>query len=154
MGKKFEPSLLLHRPLMANLATVSRDGSPRNAPMWFIWESNKLWLLSSINSSSLNRLKINPNCAVEIVDFNPNEGILLHLGLRGSATITPMDVNRFERLLAKYLGKKANWNKWFIKNIARIDDPEGRMICLASESIFSNNVSYFKTGPEFAWPIK
>ena len=83
MGKKFEPSLLLQRPLMANLATVWRDGSPRNAPLWFIWETNKLWLLSSINSSSLNRLKINPNCAVEIVDFNPNEGILLHLGFEG-----------------------------------------------------------------------
>jgi general stress protein 26 len=99
MGIKFHPSQLLERPLMANVASVAADGTPRNAPMWYIWEENAIWLLGSSSSSSIKRLKIKPNCAVEIIDFNREDGILLHLGLRGVATIMPMDRNRFRRLL-------------------------------------------------------
>ena len=35
---------------------------------------------------------------------------------------------------------------------ARIDDPEGRLIRMAPDSFFTNNVSYFRTGPDLAWP--
>ena len=136
---------------MANLATVAADGSPRNAPVWFIWEDDALWMLGSVDGSSVRRLKDDPRCAVEITRFDAAEGILLHLGLRGSATIERMDPERFERLLGKYLGSRDRWNEWFIENIARIDDPNGRMIRLAPQSTFTNNVSFFRTGPGYAW---
>jgi hypothetical protein len=38
MPRKFDPDDVLDRPLMANLATVTADGAPRNAPMWFLWQ--------------------------------------------------------------------------------------------------------------------
>ena len=72
----------------------------------------------------------------------------------GVATVEPMSPDRFKRLLHKYLGPEANWNRWFIDTVADIDHPNGRLIRLVPASIFTNNVSFFKTGPELAWPPK
>ncbi|MEO1551047.1 MAG: pyridoxamine 5'-phosphate oxidase family protein [Pseudomonadota bacterium] len=152
MPRPFDPNHLLGAPLMANLATQSPQG-PRNAPMWFLWEDEALWMPSSANASSAKRLATAPDAAVEIVEFQPQHGTLLHLGLRGPAQVEPMDIPRFTRLLAKYLGPDpTTWNPWFMDQIARPDDPEGRLIRLAPTSIFTNNSSYFLTGPELAWP--
>ena len=152
MPKNFDPEEVLALPLMANLATVAKDGAPRNAPMWFIWEEGVIWLLGSTNASSVGRIEADPRCAVEIVNFDNSSGILLHLGLRGNATIEPMSPARFRRLLAKYLGKEENWNPWFIENVAMIEDPDGRLIRMKPDGTFTNNVSYFRTGPDLAWP--
>ena len=138
---------------MANLATVSADGAPRNAPMWFIWEDSEIWLLGSTGASSVRRIAQNPRCAIEIVKFDNRAGILLHLGLRGRATIEPNSIARFKRLLEKYLGDEENWNAWFVDNIVVIQAPESRFIKLKPDSVFTNNVSYFRSGPEFAWPV-
>jgi hypothetical protein len=137
---------------MANLATVSDDG-PRNAPVWYIWEDAALWMLGNEGSSSVQRLLRDARCAVEIVHYDNARGVLAHLGLRGRATVEPMSPPRFRRLLGKYLGPdEASWNPWFIGTVARIDDPEGRFIRLAPDSVFTNNVSYFRTGPGLVWP--
>lgn len=152
MGRPFDPEALLARPLMATLATSGEDG-PRNAPVWFLWEEATLWMLGRHEASSVRRLGRDPRCAVEIVHFDAAGGVLLHLGLRGSAAVCPMDPSRFRRLLAKYLGPdEAGWNRWFVDTVARIDDPDGRMIALSPDSVFTNNVSYFRSGPALAWP--
>ena len=107
------------------------------------------------SGSTVRRLEKNAQCAVEIVHYDNEAGILLHLGFRGNATIEACAPDRFKRLLSKYLGNnEAAWNPWFIENIARIEDPDGRMISLSPQSTFTNNVSFFRTGPEFAWPAK
>jgi general stress protein 26 len=154
MGKTFDPIDVLMRPLMATVATVAKDGSPRNAPMWFIWEEDAIWLLGSQSTSTVGRIQRDPRCAIEIVHFDVGAGVLLHLGLRGRASIEPMSPERFRRVLKKYLGDEANWNPWFIENVAAIDDPDGRLIRLEPDQVFTNNVSYFRTGPELAWPPK
>ncbi|MEM1048379.1 MAG: pyridoxamine 5'-phosphate oxidase family protein [Pseudomonadota bacterium] len=152
MAYTFDPEDILYLPLMANLATASPDG-PRNSPVWFIWEDGAVWMLADADSSSVRRLAADPRCAVEIVHFLNEEGILLHLGLRGEASVEPSSSDRFRRLLAKYLGHdETYWNMWFIDTIARIDDPNGRMIRLVPDSVFTNNGSYFRTGPDLAWP--
>ena len=59
------------------------------------------------------------------------------------------DPQRFRRFLGKHLGDdQLKWNKWFIKNIASIGDEDGRMVKLESESFFTYNVTYFRTGPD------
>lgn len=152
MGREFDPDALLGAPLMANLATLSRDG-PRNAPVWYLWEDGALWMPGHVGTSSVRRLLRDPRCAVEIVRFDNDAGVLLHLGLRGRAQVDAMDTGRFRRLLSKYLGPDPGaWNAWFIEHVARIDDPDGRMIRLQPETTFTNNVSHFRTGPDFAWP--
>jgi general stress protein 26 len=152
MSKDFDPEEILVLPLMANLATVAKDGAPRNAPMWFIWEDGVIWLLGSTDASSVTRINADPRCAIEIVNFDNTSGILLHLGLRGTATIELMSPARFRRLLKKYLGNEEDWNSWFIENVAMIEDPNGRLIRMRPKSVFTNNVSYFRTGPDLAWP--
>jgi len=154
MPTAFNPEDVLSRPLMANLATVTPEGGPRNAPVWFIWEKGALWMLGSTDGSSVKHLEKDPRCAIEIVHYDNAGGILLHLGLRGNATIEPMSPERFKRLLHKYLGAEADWNQWFIDNVAQIEHPDGRMIRLEPASIFTNNVSFFRTGPDLAWPPK
>ncbi len=152
MGRPFDPELVLALPLMANLATISPEG-PRNAPVWFIWERDALWMLGHAAGSSVRRLDRDPRCAVEIVHYDNAEGILAHLGLRGRATVEPMAPPLFRRLLAKYLdADPGRWNRWFVDIVARPDDPDGRLIRLAPETILTNNVSYFRTGPLLAWP--
>jgi hypothetical protein len=147
MAHPFDPLSVLSLPLMANLATVEADGAPRNAPLWFHWEDDALWMPGDAGGSSVRRLVHDPRCAVEIVDYDNRAGILRHVGLRGRATVEPMDTALFRRLLARYLGPEGTWNPWFIANVARIDDPDGRLIRLVPYSIFTNDVSHFRTGP-------
>lgn len=154
MGAPFDPGLLLDLPLMANLATICPEG-PRNAPVWFLREDGAVWIPANSRGSSAQRLTADPRCAVEIVHYDNAAGILAHLGLRGRATVEPMSADRFRRLLRKYLGaNETAWNPWFLLNVAAIDDPDGRMIRVVPESTFTNNVSFFRTGPELAWPRK
>lgn len=150
MPTEFDPQLVLSRPLMANLATVDAGGAPRNAPVWFAWEDAALWMLSDTSSSSTKRIAVNPTVAVEIIDYDNAAGVLRHLGLRGTATIEPMNAPLFRRLLRRYLGPEEGQNQWFIDHVARIDDPNGRLIRLVPTSIFTNDVSIFRTGPDLA----
>lgn len=150
MKTDLDAESVLRQPLMANLATMAPDG-PRNSPVWFLWEDDALWMLGSEQSSSVRRLSADSRCAVEIVEFDAEAGLLRHVGLRGTAEVLAMDTDLFRRLLAKYLGSdETGWNPWFIKEIARIDDPEGRLIRLYPTSIFTNDASFFKTGPALA----
>lgn len=56
----------------------------------------------------------------------------------------------FRRLLRRYLGPEEAQNDWFVRQIARIGDPNGRLIRLAPDTIYTNDVSHFRTGPERA----
>ena len=143
---------VLSLPLMANLATVTSDGAPRNAPVWFAWEENAIWMLSEAGASSARRVATNPNVAVEIVHYDNAAGLLRHVGLRGTATVEPMNPALFRRLLHRYLGPEETQNDWFVTQIARIDDPDGLLIRLAPDTTFTNDVSYFRSGPTLATP--
>jgi hypothetical protein len=150
MKTAFDPDGILHLPLMANLATRAADGSPRNAPVWFHWEDGALWMPGSEGNASVDRIAADPRVAVEIVDYDNARGVLRHLGFRGRASIEPMDPDLFRRLLTRYLGKPDTWNDWFIAEIARIDDPAGRLVRVQPETTFTNDVSFFRTGPDLA----
>ncbi len=150
MKTTFDPEEVLNLPLMANLATLAADGSPRNAPVWFQWEDDALWMLGSEKNASVTRIAADPRVAVEIVQFDNTGGVLRHLGFRGRATLEPMNPELFRRLLTRYLGAPETWNPWFIEEIARIEDPTGRLIRLAPDSTFTNDVSFFRTGPRLA----
>ncbi|ETX28755.1 pyridoxamine 5'-phosphate oxidase family protein [Roseivivax isoporae] len=150
MKSAFDPEDVLRLPLMANLATLAEDGAPRNAPVWFAWEAGALWMLGSAESASVRRVARDPRVAVEIVDYDNAAGILRHLGLRGRATVEPMDAALFRRLLTRYLGPPQAWNPWFVDEIARVDDPSGRLIRLVPDTVFANDASFFRTGPDLA----
>ncbi len=150
MPAPFDPEEVLALPLMAILSTASPEG-PRGAPVWYHWEEGALWMPSSTGASSARRIADDPRVAVEIVDYDNGAGVLRHLGLRGRASVVAEDAALFERLLTRYLGRDRHaWNTWFVRAIARIGAPDGRMIRLVPESVFINDVSYFRTGPDLA----
>lgn len=145
--KDFEINEVLSKPLMAHLSTVEK-GAPRDSPVWFLWEESRLWIFGTSGDSFVKRLHAEPKCAAGIVEYDLEEGILKHVGIRGTAAFAELDKARLIRFVSKYLGKdKQNWNPWFIANVV---DPLDAMIKIMPESIVAKNVSFFKTGPDLS----
>lgn len=143
----FDPAELFAKPLMAYLATASPDG-PRSSPVWFLWDEEAIWLIGNEEDSFPKRLRADPRCAVSVVDFDVERGILRHVGVRGRAQILPLDQTRLHRLLARYLGPDPRaWNDWFKANV--VDGLE-LLIRITPETAIAKDMSYFKTAPHFA----
>lgn len=139
----FNIDSVLNKPLMAHLSTVE-NGAPRDSPVWFIWEDSSLWIFGTHNDSFIRRLQAEPRCAVGVVDFNLEQGILKHVGLRGAAHIYPVDPDRVDRFVSKYLGNDRNkWNAWFVTHIVA---PLTVMVHIIPETVVAKDVSYFKAG--------
>lgn len=120
--KDFEIDEVLCKPLMAHLATVE-NGAPRDSPVWFLWEDSCLWIFGTSEDSFVKRLCAEPKCAVGIVEYDLEKGILMHVGIRGAASLASCNHKRLKRFVAKYLGEdELNWNPWFVANVV---DPLG-----------------------------
>lgn len=132
----------LARPLIAHLATASVDG-PRNSPVWFLWEDEAIWLIGNTRDSFPRRLRDDGRCAIGIVDFNLPAGRLVHVGMRGVATVVELDRPRLHRLLSRYLGDdEGMWNEDFrTVVIDRLD----LMVRFDPTSIVARDQSYFST---------
>tara|TARA_R110000868_G_scaffold385783_6_gene653803 strand:+ start:974 stop:1396 length:423 start_codon:yes stop_codon:yes gene_type:complete len=135
---EFDISDVLTKPLFAHLATTSPDG-PRESPIWFLWEDNALWFVSTTASSFPKRIQNDSRCAVGIIDFDANARHLLHVGFRGNATLAELDNDRLERLLHRYIGTPTEWDNDFKKNI--IDNLD-LMIKFTPTSIVARDQSY------------
>ncbi len=147
MRRDFNIQNVLSKPLMLYLATVCEEG-PRSSPLWFLYEDEKIWLFGTDKDSFIKRLRNDPRCALSVVDFNLKSGILLHVGIRGMATLQQVNPERLRRFVGKYLGYDTDsWNKWFIKNVV---DPVDMMVEVKPKTIVAKDVSSFKTGPDLA----
>ncbi len=125
VGRKAENMDLdefLSRPLFAHLATASEDG-PRDSPVWFGWEEGALWIIAVLDENTFHeRIRQDPRCAVGIVDFDPESGLVQHVGFRGRASLEPWDLPRAKRILARYLGEdETAWDRE--RFVDGLDDP-------------------------------
>ncbi len=147
LQRDFNVNAVLDKPLMAHLATGSLDG-PRDSPVWFLWEEDAIWLIGTSHDSFPKRLEAEPRCAVGIVDYQLDRGILRHVGIRGVAEIRELDRARLHRLLYRYLGHDAaSWNSWFVENVV---DKLDLMVRITPQSVVAKNMSYFQSGPALA----
>jgi hypothetical protein len=130
----------LGRPLFAHLATASDEG-PRESPVWFLWEDGAIWIIGSRRSDTFPaRLEREPRCAIGIVDFDPEWGLVQHVGMRGRATIEPFDPDRAARLLARYLGAStASWDRRFRDTLG---DPDNLFVRFVPETVVARDQSY------------
>ena len=145
--KDFELDAVLQKPLVAHLSTVEVD-EPRDSPVWFIWEDESVWIFGTSKDSFVKRLKQEPRCALGVVDFDLDKGVLRHVGIRGTSQVGNVDHSRLVRFVSKYLGgDQEMWNEWFVKNVV---DPIDVMVRITPKSIVAKDVSFFKTGPGFA----
>jgi hypothetical protein len=131
---------LLARPLFAHLATASADGA-RSSPVWFLWEDDAIWIIGSRRADSFPaRLEREPRCAIGIVDFDREGGLVHHVGMRGRASLEPFDAQRAARLLARYLGDRRElWDRRFRDTLA---DPDNLFIRFAPETVVARDQSY------------
>jgi nitroimidazol reductase NimA-like FMN-containing flavoprotein (pyridoxamine 5'-phosphate oxidase superfamily) len=131
---------LLARPLFAHLATASEDG-PRDSPVWFLWESQAIWIIGSRRTDTFpTRVERDPRCAVGIVHFDRERGLVHHVGMRGRAKIEPFDPQRAERLLSRYLtGSSDTWDPRFRDTLA---DPDNLFVRFDPETVVTRDVSY------------
>lgn len=137
----FDHRDILVQPLMAFLATTCNEG-PRDSPVWFIWEQEKVWVYGFQTDSFMKRLKADPRCALSVVEFNPLAGILKHVGIRGKAQHQPRDYDRLLRMVAKYLGDDQSvWNPWFVENIINGVDA---MVAITPSTIVNKDDSFIK----------
>lgn len=138
--RDFDIDSFLQKPLFAHLATAS-DGAPRESPVWFLWEAGALWLVGKNRDSFAKRLRAEPRCAVGIVEFELQLGLLRHVGIRGTGSIEALDRERLHRLLSRYLGAdEAAWNQSFRSTV--IDRLE-LMVRIEPTSVVARDQSYF-----------
>lgn len=104
---------ILSRPLFAHLSTADENG-PRESPLWFLWDEGSIWMLGSYQSNSFTkRIETEPRCAIGIVDFNVETGLVHHVGLRGKAVLEAQQEDRVRKLLSKYMGDFERWDPRF-----------------------------------------
>jgi Pyridoxamine 5'-phosphate oxidase len=133
----------LARPLFAHLATASEDG-PRDTPVWFLWESDVVWIIASrVTDSFPARIEADARCAIGIVDFDRRSGLVQHVGMRGHATVEPFDAERARRLLTRYLGPDDR--EWDARFRATMRDPAAEQAVLVRfvpETLVARDVSF------------
>lgn len=133
----------LARPLFAHLATASARG-PRASPVWFLWEDDLIWIIASRASDTFPaRIEADPRCAIAIVDFDRQTGLVQHVGLRGHATIEPFDPARARRLLVRCLGR--DQRTWDTRFTATVTDPateQAVLLRFVPETLVARDVSY------------
>ncbi|HEV2864170.1 MAG TPA: pyridoxamine 5'-phosphate oxidase family protein [Pyrinomonadaceae bacterium] len=136
---------VLSRPLFAHLATASAEG-PRESPVWFLWEGGALWIIGNrVTDSFPSRIERDERCAVGVVDFDAETGLVLHVGFRGRARLEGHDPARMERLLGRYMGERGRWDPRFVEIL---DDPDYVFVRFEPETAVVRDQSYKVGGPE------
>ncbi|TVP83269.1 MAG: pyridoxamine 5'-phosphate oxidase family protein [Alkalicoccus sp.] len=128
---------VLAKPLVAHLATVEKD-CPRDSPVWFIWENEKLWIIGTAADSFPERIQRNPNCAVGIVDFHSSTGQFIHIGFRGRAAVKQFNHSLAEKLIARYLGSDPATRDPRFQNL----DDSNVLLCFTPETVVVRDQSY------------
>jgi hypothetical protein len=131
---------LLARPLFACLATASEAG-PRASPVWFLWEREAVWMIANGRTDSFpGRIERDARCALAIVDFNVETGLVHHVGLRGRASVERFDSEVAQRLLARYLGPDAD--AWDTRFRQTLQDPDNVLVRFEPDTVVARDQSY------------
>ena len=133
----------LERPLFAHLATACENGA-RESPVWFLWEEDAVWIVGSRRDDSFPaRIERDARCAIGIVDFRREDGLVQHVGMRGLGSVERFDRGRARRLLVRYLGEgEDGWDRRFR---VTLEDPEGEdavLIRFDPQTVVARDVSY------------
>jgi PPOX class probable F420-dependent enzyme len=92
---------LLHEPLFAHLATVTRDGRPVSNPMWFLYEDGLILFTNTTNRPQYHNLEHEPRLALSIID--PEEPYrYLGVGAVVERVEPDPEGTLFERLAERY----------------------------------------------------
>jgi hypothetical protein len=131
----------LSRRLFAHLSTASEHG-PRESPVWFLWEGGAVWIIGG--ETFPQNLRREPRCAIGFVDFDPDSGMLHHVGMRGTAAVLPFDPEIARRIFRKYCGPEEDWDPRF--DDIRTGPCDLPMVRFTPETVVLRDQSY-RVGP-------
>ena len=96
---------LLHSPILAHLAYVSTDGTPRVMPIWFAWENGEVVFCSVIVARKLKSIGDGTRVAVTI---DGNDWPYPVLMIRGPVSIRqfPGIVPGYRETAVRYIGEQ------------------------------------------------
>ncbi len=97
---------LLSKPLVAKLATASRNGDIRITPIWFGHRDGALLMSTFEDSAAVRNIKRNPKCSV-LVDSVDWPYIGVHFWGAASIEGPENDPDAIGRLFAPYVGDLA-----------------------------------------------
>lgn len=66
-----EAEAFLREPRVAVIATVDRDGHPRTAPVWFLWDDGAAHLFTSRGTRKWREIEANPHVSLCIDERDP-----------------------------------------------------------------------------------
>ncbi|HEX8966494.1 MAG TPA: PPOX class F420-dependent oxidoreductase [Chloroflexota bacterium] len=94
---------VLRRPLYAHVATLAKDGSPRNSPVAFEWDGKVLRFSTTRRRLKARDILRNPHVAISIID---PDSPLRHVQIRGIASIEDDPTAAFaDRVTQRYTGR-------------------------------------------------
>ncbi|MBI4339096.1 MAG: PPOX class F420-dependent oxidoreductase [Chloroflexi bacterium] len=111
---------LLHKPFLAHVATVMRDGTPQVTPVWVDTDGEHILINTAEGRLKTRNLRRNPNVAVSIAD--PQNSLRGALQVRGKAIeITAEGANEhINKLSLKYNGRPYNYRSGEVRVIVKI----------------------------------
>ncbi|MBN2386256.1 MAG: TIGR03618 family F420-dependent PPOX class oxidoreductase [Anaerolineales bacterium] len=123
--------------LLGRLATVSPDGQPHVVPVWYLWETGRIWIHSYPSTQKIAHLDRNPRCAFVVDVQEAVEGLTAVLFEGRAELVTtprPEVRERAERIYQRYLGPQElaqdDPQSW-------LDSPEGLLIKLIPDKVKS-----------------
>ena len=97
-----ETEQFLAQPRIAHLATLRPAGTPHVAPVWFLWDQGRAWVMADAGAVKVRNIKANP--AVTLSIATP-ERPLSYVVLEGTAQLNSADLARVvERMCVLYDG--------------------------------------------------
>ena len=97
-----EQESLLARPMIANLVTMRPAGTPHVAPVWFLWDRGRAFVMADANAVKVRNVKRNPVVALSIATADRP---LSYVVLEGKAKITSENLDDVvERMCKLYDG--------------------------------------------------
>ena len=92
----------LGQPRIAHLVTLRPAGTPHVAPVWFLWDRGRAFVMADANAVKVRNIKRNPAVALSIAT---SERPLSYIVLEGKAEVTSEDTPLVvERMCVLYDG--------------------------------------------------
>ena len=92
----------LREPRIAHLVTLRPEGTPHAAPVWFLWDGGKAWVMADGGAIKVRNIKQNPAVALSVAT---PERPLSYVVLEGQAKVTSKNLDQIvERMCVLYDG--------------------------------------------------
>ena len=97
-----EMDRFLAQPRIAHLVTLRPAGTPHVAPVWFLWDRGRAFVMADANAVKVRNIESNPSVALSIAT---SERPLSYVVLEGQAEVTSEDLPQVvERMCVLYDG--------------------------------------------------